>query len=139
MDTDSPVYSASVTKTLQTGSLGASLTRSSFPDANGELLDSTRLVLLGKHRFTETIDSSLKIEYAENETIVRRSGLSPGSDTDDFFRVIPRIVWRWSRAWSLAGEYQYATDDEAGAPREAERNAVYVTLSYRPVKWSVAR
>ena len=139
VDTDSAVYSASVTKTLETGSLGASLTRSSFPDANGELLDSTRLVLHGKHRFTATVNSSLRVEYAETETIVNRLGIESSSDNDEFFRVTPRIEWRWSRAWSLAGEYQYATSDEAGVSGDAERNAVYVTLSYRPVKWSIAR
>lgn len=137
-DTNSAVYSASLTKTLETGSLSASLTRSSSPGADGELFDRTRLVLLGKHRFTETINSSLRIVYTENETIVNRLGITPNSDTEDFFRVTPRIEWRWSRAWSLAGEYQYATDDKADGS-DAERNAVYVTLSYRPVKWSVAR
>ena len=138
-DTDSAIYSASLTKTLETGSLGASLTRSSFPDANGELLDSTRLVLHGKHRFTDTVNSSLRVEYTENETIVNRFGIEPSSETDEFFRVTPKIEWRWSRAWSLAGEYQYATNDEAGSREDAERNAVYVTLSYRPVKWTIAR
>ena len=37
------VYSASITKTLETGRLGASLTRIATPSGQGELLDTTRL------------------------------------------------------------------------------------------------
>jgi hypothetical protein len=138
IETDAPVFSASITKTLETGSLGASLSRSSFPAAEGELLDSTRAVLTGSHKFSETLSSSLRIEYTENETIVNPDFVLT-QDADEFFRVTPKITWRWAREWSVSGEYQYVRNEDAGATSEATRNAVYVTLSYRPVKWAVGR
>ena len=138
VDTSSAVYSASITKTLEVGSLSASLSRSSSPGGNGELLDATRLVLAGDYNHTEKLRSSLRIEYTENETIVNSIGAVSSQDTEDFFRVTPRIHWRWSRAWSMTGEYQYARNENVGSPK-ATRNAVYVTVSYRPPKRSISR
>ena len=137
VETTAPVFSASLTKTLETVSLSASLSRSSSPSSNGELLDATRLILAGDYKHTETLSSSLKIEYTENETIVNQAGL-PSQDTEEFFRVTPRVSWRWRREWSFAGEYQYAREDDVNRPK-ATRNAVYVTVSYRPPKRSIAR
>ncbi|MGB5443392.1 MAG: hypothetical protein WBN57_12360, partial [Gammaproteobacteria bacterium] len=51
-DNNGLIYAASISKTLETGSLSASLTRSSDPSGDGDLLDSTRLRLSGEHRFT---------------------------------------------------------------------------------------
>ena len=138
VDTSSATYSASITKTFETGSVSVSLSRSTNPSSDGELLDRTRAVLTGEHKFTETLRTSLRVEYTENETIVNRVGFVSNPETEDFFRVTPKIHWRWSREWSLTGEYQYATDDQANAD-EATRNAVYVTLSYRPPKRSLSR
>ncbi|HUT42070.1 MAG TPA: hypothetical protein VM011_12085 [Gammaproteobacteria bacterium] len=139
IETSSPVYSASISKTLETGSLGASLSRSSSPGGNGELLDATRLALTGDYKLSETFSTSLRIEYTENETIVSRGGaVAPNQDKETFFRVTPRASWRWRREWELAGEYQYAENDDPTAGK-ATRNAVYATLTYRPVKISVSR
>lgn len=139
VETDSAVFSASITQTLETRTLSASLTRSSSPSGQGELLDATRLILNGEYTFSERLGSSLRLEYTENETIVSRIGFTPSQDKDTFFRVTPRLTWRWTRAWQVTGEYQYAINDDAGATDKARRNAAYVTLRYSPLKWSVAR
>ena len=95
-------------------------------------------MLLGEHKFTETLRSSLRIEFSDQETIVNRTGvLEQGSR--QFFRVTPRLAWRWRRVWELAGEYQYAENDNDTSADNATRNAVYVTLSYRPTKLYVSR
>lgn len=143
LDTTSPVYSASLTKTLETGSLSASLSRSSSPSSDGELLDVTRLALAGTYKLSEMLSSSLRVEYTENETIVNRLGSAPTQGKETFFRVTPRAAWRWNREWELAGEYQYARNEDprirGSAGDTATRNAFYVTLYYRPVKTSVSR
>lgn len=139
VETTSAVFSASITKTLETGSLSASLSRSSSPSSDGELLDTTRLVLLGSYKTSETLSTSLRIEYSENETIVSRIGFVPNQGKETFFRVTPKTTWRWQREWELAGEYQYAENDDPRKSGTATRNAVYVTLSYRPTKYSISR
>ncbi len=140
VDSTSPVYAASITKTLETGSLSASLSRSSSPGSDGELLDTTRLVLSGDYKFSETLSTSLRIEYTENETIVSRIGITlPNQEKETFFRVTPRVAWRWRQEWELAGEYRYAENDDQRATGTATSNAVYATLTYRPTKIYVSR
>lgn len=137
-ETSAPVVTASIAKTLETGILRANLTRSSSPSGNGELLDSTRLILFGEHKFSQTLTSSLKIQYTENEVIVNRIGLTPNQETRTFLRVIPRITWNWHQEWSIAGEYHYARSDDANL-QTATRNAAYVILKYNPVKRFISR
>jgi len=62
------VYSAGITKLLEKGELSANLSRSSNPGNDGELLDTTRLVLTGTHKFSEKLRTSLQIVYSNAET-----------------------------------------------------------------------
>ena len=132
------VFSASLTKILETGQLSASLSRSSSPSGQGELLDTTRLTLLGELSFTETLRSSLRIEFSDQETIVSTTGI-PEQGSRQFFQVTPRLAWRWRREWELAGEYQYAENEEVSGSDTATRNAVYLTLIYRPTRIYMSR
>jgi len=135
------VYSASIDKRLETGSISASLTRQSVPSgSNGELLDVTNLRLTGEHRFTEKLSSRLNIEWITRETIVSSTG-DPDKNKRKFFRIRPTLSWRLQREWSLSGEYEYARNDEdTGTGTDtATRNAFYLTLSYRPTKISISR
>lgn len=131
--TNGSVYSANITKKLETGSIGASLTRASSPGSDGQLLDRTQLILSGEHKFTETLQSRLRIQYSKNETIVNTFGRETDQTDETFFRVIPRLSWRWQPEWDLAGEYQYARNENDNSDT-ATRNAFYLTLSYRPKK-----
>lgn len=137
IDTTSAIYSASVTKKLQTGSVSASLTRYSTPGFNGELLDATRFGITCNYNFTATLKSFLKIEYTQNQTIANRSG-QPDLENKTFYRIKPSLTWHWLREWSLSGEYRYARVDR-GSAGTATRNAVYVTLDYHPLKMALSR
>ena len=108
-------YAASITKTLETGRLGASLTRIATPSGQGELLDTTRLALTGEYRFTEPLRSNLTIEYYKRDTIVNASGTN-NTDTDNrnYFRIRPSVTWHWQREWLLSGGYQYAEAENTG-------------------------
>jgi len=133
------VYSATARKVLETGSLDASISRSSSPSSDGELLDSTRLVLSGKHRLTENMTSSLRVDYTETESILGGFfGATIG--TEATFRITPGLKWNWSRALALKGEYQYVfNENEESNTGRATRNSLYITMIYRPGQWSVSR
>ena len=131
------VYAASITKTLEKGSLSASLSRIATPSGQGQLLDTIRLALTGEHRFTETLRSNLTVEYYKRDTIVNSSG-RPESDNRNFFRIQPRVTWQWQREWLLSGEYQYAASENTNGDT-ATRNAVYLTLTYQPTKIFTSR
>jgi hypothetical protein len=123
---------------METGSLSAALSRSTNPGSNGELLDTTRLILSGAHRFTETLSSSLTVEYNERETIVNRFGGELSLNDRTLLRIRPKVSWRWSREWELSGQYEYA-ENENQFSQKARRNAAYLTVSYRPTKIYVSR
>jgi hypothetical protein len=132
------VYAASITKTLERGSLSASLTRSARPNGQGGLLDTTRLVLNAEHRFTETLTGTLSAQYYKQDTIVNASGGAPQTKPKHFFRIRPGFAWRWQREWTLAGEYRYSANKNANSDT-ATQNAVYLTLTYRPTKIFTSR
>jgi len=139
------VFSAGIDKLLETGSLGASLSRQTIPSGSeGELLDVTNLLLTGEYRHTEKLTSSIAIEWINRETIVSSTG-NPDKGKRKLFRISPRLSWRWQRDWVLAGEYQYVRDDrDTGTGSDtgtntATRNAYYLTISYRPTKISISR
>jgi opacity protein-like surface antigen len=144
--TNGTVYSASVSKRLEKGLLSATLSRTATPNLNGQLLDSTKLRLNGIYRLTEMLTSRLSIQYSENEAIVSEAG----RDSNDAliqeqfnrkqksFSITPRISWRFLREWRLAGEYQYVKNKNR-LQNTASRNAVYLTLSYVPTKFSISR
>ena len=133
------VYSANITKLLERGELSASLSRSSNPSSDGELLDTTRLILAGSHKFSQKLRSSLSVEYSNAETISRVSNNSRKTD-EDFFRVRPKLFWQWDRNWVLAAEYEYVENkNKRRGPGTARRNAFYLTLRYQPSKISISR
>ena len=138
INTSGSVFSADITKTLETGTLNATITRSTNPSNQGELLDTTRLILTGTHNFTKNLSSSLKIEFNERETIVNRLGRESDQENRTTFRIKPKVSWRWRREWEIAGEYQYAENEDEFS-RTARRNALYLTLNYVPVKMSISR
>lgn len=138
VDSTGSVFSASLMKTLETGSLGATVTQSSAPSGEGELLDTTRFEVIGKHKHTETLDSSLAIRYTLRETLVNRTGNQVNSGDRTLTEINPKIAWRLQREWELAGEYRYLRDENSGFP-VATRNSVYLTLVYRPLKLSISR
>ncbi|HYQ73378.1 MAG TPA: hypothetical protein VET88_15825 [Gammaproteobacteria bacterium] len=138
LDTTGSIYSASIAKTLETGNLSARLSRVTSPGSQGELLDTTQLILSGEKRFSETLTSTLRFQYAKNETIVNALGREADQTDETFFRISPRISWRWQREWELAGEYEYAENEDKFS-NTATRNAFYLTLSYTPVKFYVSR
>jgi len=137
-DSSGSVYSASVTNILETGSLGASLSRVTNPGSQGELLDTTRLILSGERRITETFGAKLQVEYNERETIVNRIGRETNQGKRRLLRVRPRISWRWQQEWELAGEYEYVENQDENS-ETATRNAIYVTLIYRPTRINISR
>ncbi|MGB5179988.1 MAG: hypothetical protein WBP44_14810, partial [Gammaproteobacteria bacterium] len=97
--TSGSVYNASITKRLEKGSLSATLSRSTSPGQNGQLLDSNQLRLNGVYGLTDMLQSSLGIQYSENETIVNVFGRDASNaviqNQDNtkrkFFRISPRI------------------------------------------------
>jgi len=137
VDTTSAVFSFGLTKTLETGSINANLTRSSSPGSNGQLLDATRLSLKVASDYTQTLSSSVKLEYTRNQGVVRDAG-AQNLVNRDFARLTPTLSWRMRRNWILAGEYSYSRADRSGG-QNTSRNVLYLKLEYIPPERSLSR
>jgi hypothetical protein len=133
------VYSASITKLLESGKLSFTASRVSTPASDGDLIDTTRFIFNGEHRFTESLRTSLRAEYSTIETIASSTAGLNDRDDRTLYRIVPRVSWRLQREWEIAGSYEYARKDEDNDPKDATRNAVYLTLTYRPDKLYVSR
>ena len=131
------VFTASITKLLESGKVSLSASRIATPASDGELLETTRFIFNGVHRFTESLSTTLRAEYSSIETIARAS--LNDRDNRDLYRIKPSITWRFQREWEIAGQYEYAKKDENDESGNATRNAVYLTLSYRPDKLFISR
>jgi len=132
------VFSASLSKQLEKTSLSVSLTRSASPSGNGELLDTTSLRVSGERRFTEKLGASLSIQLTDRETI---TNTGTGSDTGNrrFFRITPKISWRWRHDLRLTAAYEYAENEYANNVGNPSRNAVYLALNYQRPRISLSR
>ena len=133
------VFSADITKLLEKGELSATLSRASNPSSDGELLDTTRLILAGTYKFSEKLRTSLWIEYSNAETISRVTNNIRKTD-QDLFRIRPKLFWKWRQEWQLEAEYEYVENDRNNRNSgTARRNAFYLTLRYQPRKISISR
>ena len=81
----------------------------------------------------------VRAEYSIIETIASATAGLNDRDDRTLYRIVPRVSWRWAREWEIAGHYEYAKKDEDNDPKDATRNAVYLTLTYRPDKIYISR
>jgi hypothetical protein len=137
-DSSGSVYTGTITKTLESGSLRATISRATNPGSQGELLDTTQLILSAEHRFTERLRVSLYTLYNEREVIVNFVGRDPDQGKSKLYRIVPRIAWSWKSDLDLLVEYRYA-QNENELSEKAHRHAVYLTLHYRPGKIYTSR
>jgi hypothetical protein len=133
------VYKASITKLLESGKLSLTASRVSTPASDGNLNDTTRFIFNGDHRITATLRASLRAEYSKIETISSATAGLIERDDRTIYRIIPSLSWRWSRQWVISGQYEYANKDEDNESGTATRNAVYLSLTYRPDKLFTSR
>lgn len=112
-------------------SIHATFARSIAPSGNGEVLERDRIDLAFKEQWSSRISWGLLFRYQTQQSLDDN-----GRADRDFLRIIPSVVWRQGRAWSLLSSYRYRwqkIDDDSD--REARSNAVMLTLTYHPVKW----
>lgn len=49
-----------------------------------------------------------------------------------FLSMEPKLIWRFSRAWTVAGSYRYRRQKSQGATESGESNAILFSLKYTP-------
>lgn len=112
--------------TRYTGKLGVDV----YPSDIGDVVESLQLVGDMRRQLSHLLDFSFRARIYEPDA------LSDENDNDEFARrflsLEPRLIWRFTRAWTLAGSYRYRRQKSQTNPNSAVSNAVLLSLKYTP-------
>ncbi len=124
-------FLANITATKSTG-----ITRYSFkfgvdvlPSDVGSQVESLEAIGDLFRELGPLLDFSMRIRAYEPDA------LSPDNDNEfarRFLSIEPKLIWRFSRAWTAAGSYRYRRQKSQVDTRSGESNAVLFSLKYTP-------
>lgn len=112
--------------TRYTGTLGVDV----YPSDIGDVVESLQLVGDMRRQLSPLLDFSFRARLFEPDA------LSDENDDDEFARrflsLEPRLIWRFTRAWTVAGSYRYRRQKSQTNPNSAVSNAILLSLKYTP-------
>jgi len=101
-----------------------------FPSDVGDVVESLQLVGDMTRKLGPLLDFSFRARIFEPDA------LSDDNDNDEFARrflsLEPRLIWRFTRAWTLAGSYRYRRQKSQTNVRSGVSNAILMSLKYTP-------
>jgi len=101
-----------------------------YPSDVGDVVESLNLEGNYTRNVSELLDFNLKIRAFEPDTI------SDSNDDDKFARRFisfePKLVWRYSRAWTVGASYRYRRQKSQVDPKSSESNALLLSVKYVP-------
>jgi hypothetical protein len=124
------VGSARIDRRLYNGSVFALVERSVIPSGFGVMVENDRVELGVKGRFTRRLRWSVTAQAFSTDN--SQPGARGNQQTQDFFRVRPRIRWQATETVSISGAYTYTWVDRERFEGTASRNALTVALAYSP-------
>jgi hypothetical protein len=124
----SPLLSVSFKKKFESTEIDGALTTSESPGGSGRVVRKNSLSLNLSHKLTERMNFSVRGQYFRNES---SGGLDNPNDERTYFSIEPKISWRASRWWTVAGSYRYRTQEYTESDNgAADSNAVYLSVHY---------
>jgi len=129
------VLSGGLTRKLETGKLSATVSRNIQPTAYGGVIQTDRLGLSAKRRYSRTFGASLDLSYYRTRAV---STSVSGLDRN-FIRVEPAAHWKLSRWWTIRADYRYTRQQYKNQSTTATQNAFYVTARYDWPRIAVSR
>jgi len=128
------VFSASLQRRHETGSLALNVSRNITPSAYYGLILTDRASFSLDESLSETLSASVSLAwYSSKDTAAQVNFLNRR-----YIQISPRIVWRFAREWSMTTSYRYRKQRYAQAGT-AMGNAVWVILRHSWPKVAVAR
>ncbi|NNG03142.1 MAG: outer membrane beta-barrel protein [Inquilinus sp.] len=106
--------------------------RTVAPSGGGNIVERDTVDLTYRQDWSETVSLGLDARYRAQDRV-----FDDGTAGRDFVRAEPSVEWRMTETWSLRAAYRYrwqSFDDEDG---DSVSNAGLVTLTYRPMGWSL--
>lgn len=134
------LFSASIEKKFEGGFVRVGASREITPSGVGLLLQGDRGSFYVEKDFTERLTGSFTANIYWVQSIVTEESVRAFPDSQ-YYRLEPRLQYRFTEQWTLEGSYSYANRQIETAPQtqRASANATYLMLTFRPPKLSVSR
>lgn len=123
------VFTISMDKRFEVGSLKIAANRALEPSGGGELVDTYALSI----RWNQPINSRWRWSL---ESRAYRNAMPSGEKSRQdrkFLTVTPRITYLLDEEWSLVGGYRYRYQKYDFSTEPAEANALFLTLRWAPL------
>jgi len=124
-------YLANITATKSTGvtKYSAKFGVDVLPSDTGSQVESLEAVGDLFRQIGPLLDFSFRVRAYEPDALK--------ADADEefsrrFLSLEPKLIWRFSRAWTVAGSYRYRRQKSQAADRSGESNALLFSLKYTP-------
>lgn len=129
--TDDTGFLANITVSKNTG-----ITRYSgkfgvdvLPSDVGSQVESLELIGDLYRQLGPLLDFSFRVRAYEPDAL---NAESDEEFSRRFLSLEPKLIWRFSRAWTVAGSYRYRRQKSQAAERSGESNALLFSLKYTP-------
>ena len=110
--------------------LQGSVERKLTPSGSGNVIESDVVSARLERRVSEKLGVSLDVRYFSNSPVFSNSG----GDKRDYTAVEPAVNFTLNETWSAAFSYRYRNEDRDSLSLDADSHAVYLSVSYRPMK-----
>lgn len=132
---DGYTFLAGIDRKFETALVSGQLSREIYPTGVGALVQTDRLGASWQQELSPTL--SFFVDAAVYES--RYVGKFVTGSNSRYYRIEPRLTWRFTDHWTLLGGYSYGhVDYQQGGP-SATSNVVYLVVSYTWPKLSVSR
>lgn len=101
-----------------------------YPSDIGSMVESLNVIGDVKREIGPLIDAHFRIRAYEPDAL--GDALKDDTFSRRFLSIEPRLIWRFSRAWTLAGSYRYRRQKSAGEEKSAQSNALLLSIKYTP-------
>ena len=120
---------ASLRRRFENGALSATLERSLYPNAFGDVLETDSFSINYNRRITERVGFDVSARaYATDDPVANETF----SQAQDYFVFTPRLTWAMSQATYLAVGYRYTFTDREREQDHSTGNMVSLSFGYRP-------
>lgn len=101
-----------------------------FPSDVGDVVESLELVGDYQRELSRLTTFNLRVRAFEPDAV------NDANDADRFarrfFSLEPKIVWRFTRAWTAAASYRYRRQKSQTDPQSGDSNALLLSIKYTP-------
>ena len=101
-----------------------------YPSDIGDVVESLEVVGDLYRSLGPLLDFSFRVRAYEPDAL--SDSVNDDAFARRFLSLEPKLIWRFTRAWTAAGSYRYRRQKSQASPETGESNAILLTLKYTP-------